>query len=751
MSENKSLIQQLSHCEKYEFDEVVKSYLKEIYKLTNIVFTDGKNDGGIDVKVLDITKAKLQFQLTVQKSSTSAEKNGLRKKILEDVQKAERNFRIYGYSQRLEFFYSYPLTETFIDDVQQTAFVDFGISLVVIDAKRIAGCAHNYPNLYKTILQQSGYNKIILKNSTISEKDKLFYDLVGFGEAADVKLRIVEAFLLQCLFDNGSMEKEELVQLCISKFKSSENTHFYDKMLSRMYSREERLTYNKETKEYSLAEKEREKIAKATQNIEVDENLFYSRVKCVLDNYNEGDNLSEYVNLLYELYINNIQQRIGQQGSCGIEDTNKILNFAIQNLNSEDCAKKLVEDLVKICDENKYIQKNCAGKVFGSTIDIDILQNYANSEKRVFIDTTLALHMLCYYNYETKGYNNYYYILSCSLHDFCRKNNIRLYLTKPYFQEVRQHILEAMNLKAYMQIPGIEKLGGSKNVFYNYYWFLKKKGLVGGYDAYLDTMKFRFYPIDETLIQEIEVQLNNMGVELVDLKKTYNTNDVKRLIETELINKNRNKSSFGLNHDSLMICYLGDKDVEVHPVDPIFLTWDRTLFSVMEAYFKTFPKAQRWMQFTPSQFIDRYSLLSFSVNEETISKEMLAMLSGDIEEKNSSLLDSLTLILNPEDKTGRQYIDKFTKMKDGSIYMTGRKSDAPQDELQDDSLDSLILDLTKYYKKQEGGLRKLRQLFGRSELVDEVVELISKNLRNYIAHNCFLDDMIPNFDNLINA
>ena len=40
MSENKSLIQQLSHCEKYEFDEVVKSYLKEIYKLTNIVFTD---------------------------------------------------------------------------------------------------------------------------------------------------------------------------------------------------------------------------------------------------------------------------------------------------------------------------------------------------------------------------------------------------------------------------------------------------------------------------------------------------------------------------------------------------------------------------------------------------------------------------------------------------------------------------------------------------------------------------------------
>ena len=198
-----------------------------------------------------------------------------------------------------------------------------------------------------------------------------------------------------------------------------------------------------------------------------------------------------------------------------------------------------------------------------------------------------------------------------------------------------------------------------------------------------------------------------------------------------------------------MITYLGDRDIEVHPVDPIFLTWDRTLFSVMIAFLRDFPMSQRWMQFTPSQFIDRYSLLSFSINEETISKEMLAMLSGDIEEKTSSLLDSLTMILNPSDQTGRKYIDEFTKMKDDKIYMTSRKSDAPQEELKDDSLDSLINNLTSHYKKKEDGLKKLRSLFGRSELVDSVIELISKNLQNYIAHARFLDDMFSNFDSLI--
>lgn len=141
--------------------------------------------------------------------------------------------------------------------------------------------------------------------------------------------------------------------------------------------------------------------------------------------------------------------------------------------------------------------------------------------------------------------------------------------------------------------------------------------------------------------------------------------------------------------------------------------------------------------------------ITFSINEETISKEMLAMLSGDIEEKTSSLLDSLTMILNPSDKTGRKYIDEFTKMKDDKIYMTSRKSDAPQEELKDDSLDSLINNLTSHYKKKEDGLKKLRSLFGRSELVDSVIELISKNLQNYIAHARFLDDMFSNFDSLI--
>ena len=197
--------------------------------------------------------------------------------------------------------------------------------------------------------------------------------------------------------------------------------------------------------------------------------------------------------------------------------------------------------------------------------------------------------------------------------------------------------------------------------------------------------------------------------------------------------------------------YLADGDVEVHPIDPLFVTWDRTLFRVMKTFFKHNSMAQRWMQFTPSQFIDRYSLLTFSVNEETISKEMLAMLSGDIEERTNSLLDSLSLILNPADELGRRYIDKLTSMKDSKIYITDRKSDAPIEEMMDDSLDSFITNLTIHYKKIDHGLSNLKIIFSKAELMDDVIKIIAENIKEYKETNKFLDTMYISFDALIKA
>lgn len=159
------------------------------------------------------------------------------------------------------------MTESFIEDIQLQAFTDFGINLIIIDAKRIAAQAEKLPELYKSILVQSGYDKIKVKSYEISEKDKLFYDLVGFGEAADVKLKIVEAFILQCLYDEGVLTKASIIEKCMRKFNSAENEQFYSKLLTRLHSRENKLSYDKGMLAYSLTDKEHERIANVTKKI----------------------------------------------------------------------------------------------------------------------------------------------------------------------------------------------------------------------------------------------------------------------------------------------------------------------------------------------------------------------------------------------------------------------------------------------------------------------------------------------------
>ena len=134
MSRRKSLVQMLASCEKHDFDKVVRAYLKDVYSYTRIVQTDGKDDCGLDVKVFDFSDSKIQYQMTIQKSSTSAEMTSLSNKIFEDVAKAKNNTEEYGWSNKLIFFYSYELTNKKIREFERRALGEFDINLEIIDA-----------------------------------------------------------------------------------------------------------------------------------------------------------------------------------------------------------------------------------------------------------------------------------------------------------------------------------------------------------------------------------------------------------------------------------------------------------------------------------------------------------------------------------------------------------------------------------------------------------------------------------------
>lgn len=732
MSRKKLLIKLIDSSEKNEFDKIVKTYLKEVYGFERIVVTDGKDDLGIDIRVFDYGQSKIQYQLTIQKNNTSQDKNKLSTKLFEDVKKAKRNVEDYNYSNNLYFFYSHELTNKLKQDFQREALREYNINLDIIDATQIAEESESNLNLQGVIFSIGDFDMSETKESLYNKDNQnLIYDLVGFGKTSDIKLDIVESYILQCLFEKESLSLKEIADLCTEKFDSKENQRFYDNLTNRLYNQDKKIEYSKETKKYSLTSKKREEITTLIKQIRFDENYFTGQIKKILKEYDQEEFVDEYLKLLYELYVENFSKRI--KLSLEIEDISleSLKFFVLKKLEKEQDSIQLLTKILQVCDDNKYLQRLCASTIFSQKVDIDNIRD-KNNGKQIYIDTTIALNLLCYYYKTDIEYDNYYYKLSKSLYDYCKENEIQLIITNRYLWEVSSHIQEAFNLIPFTQISEFRNLGGSRNVFYNFYYLLNKEGFIKkSYIQFLDDFDFKESYTSKRINKILEKHLKELNIKIIDIEKTYNIDNTTKLIGNDLSIKFKYKTLFALNNDAIMLEYLGDSDIEVHNIKPIFITWDKTLFRILKDYFNENPNNQRWLQFTPNQFIDRYALLSFNINKETITKEMLAMLSGDIVQNTYSLLDTLSLILNPNDKIGLEYTKRFTKMKDEQIYIIEKTSDEKQESQEDSYLDRVVFNIVKYYREDKESYNDLKKLFTSEKHIEDVFSIIKNGIEYY--------------------
>lgn len=752
MSRVKQLIQIINGCDKKEFDKIVKSYLKNIYGFERIAVTDGKDDTGIDLKVFDYGGQKNQYQMTIQKSGTPQERSQLKTKIFEDVEKAKTNNNEYGYSNNLYFFYSYEMTNKTQREYAREALDSFNINLFIVDANQIAEESEDNIELQKTIYSFSGLLDFRLKESLYEDKNKcLMYDLVSFGKCSDLKLEIVESFILQCLFEDGPLSQDQISKRCKDKFSSKENPTFYSKLINKLYSKEKKLSYSKETKCYSLSSNEYDILKKRIEQIKIDEQSFINEIGAVLKQFGQESFIDDYIKLLTDIFTNALSQRIEIKQIIDDSDLlTKLLRFGKKQYGSNEAeVKQMIIQLLHVCDRNKYLQKTCASSIFSTKINIDNLERYAAERKQVFIDTNIALNILCLF-YNNAEYDEYNYRLSKSLSEYCRKNNIKLYLTDRYLWEVAGHIREALDLVPFTKIPKFNLLGGSRNVFFRYYNYLFDIGYLDcSFGDFLAEFGFEDGDRNDKLNQTLIKYLSEIGVDVISTPNNYNIESTRKTLEIVLAEMDRYKTLFARNNDCIMLKYLGDNDTEIHKTDPVFITWDKSLYKILKPFFEDNPNLNKWMQFTPGQFIDRYSLLSFSINSETISKEMLAVLSGDIVQHTMSLLDSLSLILNPNTEVGLEYTKKFTEMKDTQVYTIDKLPKESQDISKQDPIDYVVYKISNLYRDNPEQYLRFKELFNSKEYMEDVINIVNNSVVFYQKNNHFDKATQTSFDKLI--
>ena len=472
MSRTKHLISLISSTLKPEFDSIVKIYLKEEYGFEKIVLTDGVNDTGIDIKVFDFNQAKIQYQLTIQKSSTKSEYTSFEKKILEDFRKAKENHLSYDYSNKLIFFYSQTLTNKRIRELTKVAFKEYGIELDLIEANRIAEESENIIEIQRALYSFSGLDKFTIEDNVFnSSYENLLFDLLSFGKPSEFKVQVIEVFILQTIYFKESVNKEELVALCKEKFNIEENTVFYDKLLGSLLT-EKRITKSFDKKNYVLTELEKRKLLLKIDQHNLDEKVFLNDISDILKTHNQEIFLKDYVINLKELYVNNFDsdlRSIINEGDYDFGIIKELLTFIKGKGNESTEAKKIAKELLGYCIESKFIQKISAGVVYCKSINNDRLQNYLATQKRVFIDTQIAIYSLCYFYKQNSAYNNYFYESVKSLLEFSQEEDIKLYITERYIWEIQNHIKDAFKILPFTSLSNFTKLGKSNNVLYNFY------------------------------------------------------------------------------------------------------------------------------------------------------------------------------------------------------------------------------------------------------------------------------------------
>ncbi len=755
MSTTNQLILLLDSLDKKEFDKIVKIYLESEYNTKSIIFTDGKDDTGLDIKVFHYSGRHIQYQLTVQKSKTTSEKSNFEKKLIEDLEKAKINTEEYKYSNKLVFFYSKTLTNERIRKYTKLALKEYNIDIELIEANRLAQEADEILDIQRELYKISELDKFKAANSHFD--NTLFYDLLSFGKPTEFKIQVIESFILQLFCSTDKLTKDDIKNLCKEQFDVDENDDFYDRVLGRFMTNK-KIFKEKADQSYSLTPKEKKILGAKNEQFEIDKAVFLKNISAILTDYEQFDFIDDYVRELKQLYIENfntdLRGILSNETEFNIQSTFKpFVKFIEGKLRNKDKAKELSIELLNYCLDNKFIQKLAAAKVYSSKVDNGRLQNYINQQKKIFIDTSVGLFSLCLFYNPNTLFDNYFFKATKSLIDYSRKEKTQLYISERYIWEIANHIRDAFRLIPFSVIENFHVLGTSRNVFYNFYNFLIKSGEIDSdikFSEFLDEFGFTDAASSESLNSIIEHSLQKVNIYKQVITKEYQIDEANRLFEEAMSKHYKRKSNFTKNCDSIMLEFLGDKDIDVHLIEPLFLTWDKTFFEVHTKYLQKFPSSQNWLILSPNKIVDIYALLKFSINSETVTENLLALISDDIVSNTLSLIDILAFVLNPQDEISLKYTRMLARIRDEEINQINRAEFIPPENFESLAvIDDIFHSLTTHFT-DEHKLQKFKDLFTKEEFLDEIVDVLNEAIKEfYSVQKINHDSLFTKFNELI--
>lgn len=743
-------IKWISDFTKVQFDELVECYIRNVWKIEDLVITDGTNDGGNDIRIfVDNRKLKIQIQVTVQETALDT-------KISKELNNAAENVKKYGYQNKLIFFYSQSISEDKANLFELQAKNQFDIELTLVDVKKMAFTSKFIPELIEVIHKQYGL-ELKEENKILNDEDRMLYDFVSFNSSSnEIKKELIKSYIIHKIYECRKIKREDLLNGCINHFKSKDST-FFSREIETL-KREGKITDAKDTP-IQLTETEEKRIDTLKEQFNFLEQKLLVDITDQLSKFKVSADLTlqvvEKLRELFEANFNIDKQEILDKAYTLNEDENiesftKFFKYLKRISGSSEKAKLLSKRLITVCKENDILQQLSAGKLFTSFQDPDVIKNYSNQKDRlIFIDTQIVLYLLCV-SYKTCDYPNPYYqsVKEClELKDRHQDLNYNFYF--PYLYEVGYHLKEALLLIPYDKLGFVHELGGSNNVFLTFYEYLQKNNLLEPEietfadfvdDAFelseTDAFNVNFFKITDGLLRERLEQIDIL-IDDGDYDRE-NFEIAKKVIIDCLVIKDRYRPEQTINNDAKMLTILFDKETSTN--EPIFISWDSNFFASRKEYHKRYSHARLWHWFTPNQFVNHISLLKLEINSSSITREILSILdeSFSLYKRAQNLLDTASKLINITNETGLKYVKKIKEFRKEYIYQI-EKALPEEETIVEETIypvEVLIINLAKHYtfNDKKYTLDEFKEFLTEGQYFDSMIKLFEKQL-HYMQKN----------------
>lgn len=748
-----------------ELDVVAHEYLKEVEGDTKTIKCNGPYDSGLDFRNINIDDVDYQIQAT-----TIQEKN-FEKKLFGDLKKAKENVDDYNLTNKVKYFYSYPITNHTILKYRKKAKTEFGLTLEVIEANTISEVATIYDNVKEIILKVSNFGELQKKESAFFKDTKVraFYDLMSIGSANDIKYNITKSYIIIYLKNNGESNQFALFTKINEEFSADFSNDYLEGILRRMNS-EKKI---KKTKEYyiDLTDVERERITSVLDEYSIEEVLIRKKLSEQLEQFNLSSKIDEVIVRLSELYESNYAVNLSEftYRNSTIHDletsTTKFVSYLVENGLEKREAEKLASSLFKIADDNVILSRIAAGQVFSKISDPDRLSDYISQHhrnKNVFIDTNVLINLILAHYDETARYDDYHYKIACQFLKFAKKNDLKLKTIRLYAIEATNLFKSTLDLIPFTKLPYFDSLGKTDNLLYNFYQTLNDWGKlnedVTNFEEFLREFDFEYRGAHSSYNykNQMEFLLASLGVEIEEIDGQYDlSTPIKQIEEVILRDDNKSKSSFAIRNDAMMLMRLGDADVDINPIEPIFCTWDMVLVEARKLYFKEYRKCTKWFMYTPTRLMDHFAMMGMKVQQGALSNELLTILDDNynFQEQTQSLLDSLKVIINPNDETGLKYTKKLAELRSKEIVQIHHiEQDAPEMEKQINPVDIIFNSLLRNYSSNEttaSRLDSLKTLFTKEDKYDEVIRILKQQIEYFSKNREISDSLYTKIDELM--